>query len=176
MPLPLDLPAIFRRTLYVVVGARAAQLYLPARHTFDTGILIRAEDARMAADELRTVKARRVGPLAIPGETWRLEDGEELDVLHGNEPWIETALSSPRPGPGGVPCIDLPWLVLMKLTASRTQDLADLSRMLGAASEADAARVCAAIARFQPQDLEDAASLRQLGQLECGGERPPASP
>ena len=37
--------------------------------------------------------------------------------------------------PDGLPIIDLPYLVLMKLSASRTQDLADISRMLGLADE-----------------------------------------
>jgi len=60
--------------------------------------------------------------------------------------------------------------VLMKLEASRLQDIADLARMLGLASESERERVRAAVARYVPDALEDLESLIYLGMLEMGTE------
>lgn len=60
----------------------------------------------------------------------------------------------------------LPYLVLMKLASSRLQDTADLSRMLGLASEEELTRVRAAVARYAPQEADDMESLIYLGRLE----------
>ena len=44
--------------------------------------------------------------------------------------------AAPRQAPDGLPVIALRYLVLMKLEAGRTQDLADVSRMHGGAPNA----------------------------------------
>jgi hypothetical protein len=59
----------------------------------------------------------------------------------------------------------------MKLAASRVQDAADLSRMLGLASEEDLARVRAVVARYAPDEADDVESLIYLGRVEMGSER-----
>jgi hypothetical protein len=61
----------------------------------------------------------------------------------------------------------LPYLVLMKLESSRLQDTADLSRMLGLASEEELARVRAVVARYAPGEADDLESLIYLGRLEA---------
>jgi hypothetical protein len=58
-----------------------------------------------------------------------------MDVILLNEPWVREAIQHPKIGSDGLPYIDLPYLVLMKLSANRIQDLADISRMLGGANE-----------------------------------------
>jgi hypothetical protein len=68
----------------------------------------------------------------------------------------------------GLPVIGLPYLVLMKVKASRTQDLADVSRMLGGADEGALAEVRGVIERFWPEAMEDVESLVVLGRLEYG--------
>jgi hypothetical protein len=54
----------------------------------------------------------------------------------------------------------------MKFQASRVQDLADITRMLGQANETQLQRVRAVFARWLPDAQEDLESLTLLGQLE----------
>ena len=58
-----------------------------------------------------------------------------LDVLESAENWAAKAIRQPMPGPEGLPVISLPYLILMKLRASRGIDIGDLTRILGAAGE-----------------------------------------
>ena len=62
--------------------------------------------------------------------------------------------------------LSLPYLVLMKVQSSRTQDLADVSRMLGLASQKERQLTRQVFARWQPDALEDLDSLITLGDLE----------
>jgi len=57
---------------------------------------------------------------------------------------------------------------LIKIASSRVQDVADLSRMLGLASEEELARVRATVARYVPNEIDDLESLIYLGQVEMG--------
>ena len=54
----------------------------------------------------------------------------------------------------------------MKLTTTRTQDWADLSLMLGLASDKALNAVRSVVARYSPADSEDLESLIYLGNLE----------
>lgn len=65
-----------------------------------------------------------------------------------------------------LPVLGLPYLVLMKLTAMRSQDWADVSRMLGLATEADLEEVRDVVRRYSPEDVEDLEALIMLGQRE----------
>ena len=57
---------------------------------------------------------------------------------------------------------------MIKMASSRVQDVADLSRMLGLASEEELARVRATVARYVPNEIDDLESLIYLGQVEMG--------
>ncbi len=149
-----------------VVGAVAARLYMPERATRDLDILIRREDEQVVRERLETAGYRHGVSLAVPGFTVCSPEGTEIDVLLGDAPWVEEALATPRVDPTGLPVLDLPYLVLMKLEASRLQDMADLARMLGLASETERERVRAVVARYAPDALEDLESLIYLGMLE----------
>jgi hypothetical protein len=70
--------------------------------------------------------------------------------------------------PDGQPYVTLPFLVLMKLAASRVQDLADVSRMMGLADADAIADTRALVARCRPADAEDLESLIRLGRIESG--------
>jgi hypothetical protein len=54
----------------------------------------------------------------------------------------------------------------MKLEASRTNDLSDISRMLGQAGDRELDEVRRVIERYDPNGLEDLESLILLGKLE----------
>lgn len=151
---------------FVVVGGVATRLYMPERMTLDLDIVIAANQAECAYQQLRAAGATKVSDLSIPGSQWELPDGTSLDILEIDEPWIEAALNSPNYAPDGLPIIDLPYLILMKLNASRSQDLADISRMLGCATDSEIEKVKEIIAIYLPTAVEDLESLIMLGKLE----------
>lgn len=67
--------------------------------------------------------------------------------------------------------IALPYLILLKMRASRGTDIGDLTRMLGAADEAELERT-RRVVRTHLSDAEgDLESLIQLGQLEYAATR-----
>ena len=62
--------------------------------------------------------------------------------------------------------LDLPYLVLMKMEASRSRDFGDLGTMLGLASEEELNRVRAVIRRYAPDMVDDLESFIYLGKVE----------
>ena len=64
--------------------------------------------------------------------------------------------------------LPLPYLVLIKLQGGWTQDLADISRMLGLANADAREAVRRLVAREAPEDCDDLESLIRLGRLEFG--------
>ncbi|MEW6752778.1 MAG: hypothetical protein AB1505_17635 [Candidatus Latescibacterota bacterium] len=161
-----DLLNLIRHTPFVVVGGVATRLYMQERVTLDVDILVAAADAARLHEELRTAGCRHEGPLSMGGSHWVLPDGGGLDVLESEAAWVRAALASPRRAPDGLPVADLPYLVLLKLQASRTQDLADVSRMLGGAPEPELDRVRQVVRAHLPEAAEDLESLIVLGRME----------
>ena len=151
---------------YVIIGGVATWLYMPERMILDLGILILAQDATSIYNWLKQAGGRQISELSIPGSQWELADGTSLDVLTSDDEWASHSIRTPNYSPDGTPVIALPYLVLMKLKASRAQDLADISRMLGAATENSLQSVRTAIKQYFPEALEDMESLAMLGRLE----------
>ncbi len=87
-------------------------------------------------------------------------------MLESKEAWATKAIATPNKAPDGLPYIALPYLVLMKLQASRSQDLADVSRMMGSAQESTLMAVRKVINVYLPEAAEDLESLIMLGKLE----------
>lgn len=155
----IDLP-------YVIVDAVATRLYMPERMTDDLNILIYSSEAEQIYARLVEKQAISIGNLSIGGTSWQLPDRTILDIIVSDRAWVTEALLHPRTSPDGQPVIDLPYLILMKLEASRTTDLSDISRMLGQADDRELERVRQIIQRYDPNSLEDLESLIQLGKLE----------
>jgi len=166
-----DLRPVLRGIPWVVVGAVATRAYMPERMTKDIDILVRLEDGEEVRARLESAGYKTITALGVPGYLFKSPEGVELDVIFGEYPWIEEALANPRHDPAGYPVLDLPYLVIMKLEASRAQDTADLSRMLGLASDEELDRVRAAVTRYAPHDLDDLESLIYLGKVEMEGVR-----
>ncbi|MGI0482344.1 hypothetical protein ACN4EE_16365 [Geminocystis sp. CENA526] len=80
----------------------------------------------------------------------------------GEDEWVKDTIALPNYAPDGLPIIALPYLVLMKLSASRTQDLADISRMLGLAKEEQLSKIRLIIKKYLPMAEEDLESLMML--------------
>lgn len=107
--------------------------------------------------------------LTIGGTAWRAPGGELVDVIESDAPWVGEALQNLQRDAQGFPVLSLPYLVLMKVEASRVQDLADAARMLGLADETTRQAVRVVFNRWLPDALEDLDSLMMLGILEMGG-------
>ncbi len=161
-----DLRPVLQSIPWVVIGAVATRAYMPERATKDLDILVRREDGDEVRERLEAAGYTFITHLAVPGFLVHSPEGVEVDVVLGDYPWLDEALAHPRQDPAGFPVLDLPYLVLMKLAASRVQDTADLSRMLGLASDEELAPVRAVVARYAPADVDDLESLIYLGRFE----------
>jgi len=139
---------------------------MPERATKDLDILIRREDGDEVRERLEAAGYRYVSRLAVPGFLAQSPEGVEVDVVLGDYPWLEEALTRLRQDPAGYPVLALPYLVLMKMESSRGRDLGDLTTMLGLASEEELAQVREVVARYAPEEAEDLESLIYLGQVE----------
>ena len=166
-----DLRSILQGIPWLIVGGVATRAYMPERATQDMDILIRRADADRVWQKLQSAGYTRVSELAIPGFVARSPDNIELDVLYGDAAWLDEALQHPETDAAGYPVIGLPYLVLMKLASARAQDMADLARMLGLASEARLAQVRNAVRRYALDAVEDLESLIYLGRLEIESDR-----
>jgi len=161
-----NIKRIIQKTLFIVVGGIATRLYMPEIMTDDVGILVLTQDAANLYRELEQVGSTRTGELSIGGSTWKLPDGTYLDVIESRDSWVREAITNPNKAPDGLPIIGLPYLVLMKLQASRGIDIGDLTRMLGRADETALRLVRRAVQDFLPDAVEDLESLIVLGKLE----------
>ncbi|MFZ4727659.1 MAG: hypothetical protein ACOYMQ_03235 [Pseudanabaena sp.] len=161
-----NLNNIIKQAPFVIVGGVATRLYMPERMTLDLDILVRAEDAQLVYEDLEKANGQKIGDLSISGAQWQLSDGTSLDVLEFEGDWVVEAINSPNYAPDGLPVIDLPYLVLMKLIAGRSQDIADISRMLGVSEDLQLQRVKKVINQYLPNAMEDLESLVVLGKLE----------
>ena len=161
-----NLNDIIKQADFVIVGDVATRLYMPERMTLDLDILVRTKDAQLLYEDLEKANGQKIGNLSIAGTQWRLKDGTSLDVLEFEGDWVTEAISSPNYAPDGLPVVDLPYLVLMKLIAGRSQDIADISRMLGVAEDLQLQRVKKVINQYLPNAMEDLESLAALGKLK----------
>lgn len=161
-----DLRHILFGIHWVIVGGVATRAYMPERMTQDLNILIHTQDAETVLSRLQAASYQLVQKLSIPGFLLTSPEGIELDVLLGEQPWIKEALASPAYDLANYPVLPLPYLILLKLEASRVQDIADVTRMLGWASEEMLEKVRQAIAQYAPQESDDLESLVFLGRQE----------
>ena len=161
-----DLREILQGIPWVVVGGVATRAYMPERKTMDMDILVHTNDGEEVITRLRQAGFKIVSRLVVPGYLTRSPKGVELDVIFGDAKWVREALAQPKHDLAGYPTIPMPYLVLMKLLASRVQDSADVSRMVGLATEQERQEVRRVIAKYSPEDLDDLESLVFLGKKE----------
>jgi len=161
-----DLRPILKGLDWAIIGGVATRAYMPERMTQDMDILVYQNDKDAALARLQQAGYEMIQPLAIPGYAFRSPDGIEVDLLFRNDAWLKDALSKPVLDPAGYPVIALPYLILLKMGAQRTQDWADVSRMLGWAPDADLDEVRAVVKQYAPEDLDDLESLIFIGRKE----------
>lgn len=152
---------------WCVVGAVAANAYMSPRQTADLDIAILARDRPQVHRALQGKGFRHVQELNIPGSTWAAPAGGNVDVLEMSQPWAADAMLKAESGRiASVPLMPLVYLVLMKLEASRSIDVGDLSRMLALATEQQLAEIRQLVGHWMPNDIEDLEQLLALGRAE----------
>lgn len=161
-----DLRPLLKGIEWAIVGGVATRAYMPERMTKHLDIVVHHKDGEAVIRRLEEAGYRIASQLAVPGCLMISPDGTELDVLFGNYPWLKQALHDTGEDPAGYPVIRLPYLTLMKLQAQRSQDWADVSRMLGWAEDVVLDEVRAAVQKFAPEDMEDLESLIFIGKRE----------
>ncbi len=158
---------------HAVVGAVAANSYMPQRATVDIDFAIAKRDAALVESQLEEHGWTRLGALgmvAMEGSSWSDGANNTVDVLYLPPAWGPAAIKAAQGNLlNGMPTVTLPYLALMKLLASRTIDTGDLSRMLGHQTEAVLGEVRSVVRRFaRPEDVQDLKSIIELGRLEYG--------
>jgi len=151
-----------------VVGAVATRLYMPERTTFDLDLAIASADAKAARRAVRSAGWTHEGDLTIGGSSWLTLDGVSVDLIEGSEEWWPGAIAEAQLNLDlqGLPILPLRYLALMKFRSGRTQDVADVTRMLGQADPVQLEAIRALFKSEEPGGLEDLESLIELGQLE----------
>lgn len=161
-----DLRSILEGLEWVIVGGVATRAYMPERMTKDMDILVRQSDGPKAIERLRQAGYQTGSELALPGFMMVSPEGVEVDILFGKYPWLDEAFSNKQQDPAGYPVLALPYLILMKMDATRAQDWADITRMLGWAADDQLQQVRQIVAHYTPEDVEDIESLIFIGQKE----------
>lgn len=141
---------------FVVIGGVATRLYAPERVTADLDILIETKNA--AALDVDIERAGGIFCCEL--------NGMPLDVREEDSLWAAEAVANPASAPNGLPVISLPYLVLMKMRASRGIDMGDLTRVLGAADDKAIQETRRIIAGNLADGVEDLEGLIYLGRLE----------
>jgi hypothetical protein len=161
---------------YAVIGGVATRMYMPERTTAAIDLLVEPEHFdRAIAQLVENGYECRPQPLQFSDTRLgligqRLLSSRPVDILSSHQPWVHDAVASVRWENETLPIVDLPYLVALKLDASRSIDQGDLSRMLGFAAKPDLDRIRSLIGRLLPADVEDLEQYIALGQYEVGNE------
>ena len=163
-----DPTSILSPIQWAVVGAVATRLYMLERMTQDLDIVIQTVDGSQARKKLAAAGFIYQGELSVGRSSWRTSNGESIDILEDSDVWWADVIADAQANRDaqGLPVVPLPYLVLIKFQASRVQDIADVTRMLGQAEEATLDTVRVLFTQHAPEDLEDLESLIELGRLE----------
>ena len=151
---------------WAITGAVATRAYMPERMTRDIDIVVQREHCKRVWQRFQDAGYRVAAVLDAPYFVAHSPDGVEIDVICADFPWLAEALQNPALDAADYPVLALPFLILMKLMASRGVDLGDMTRMLGLAAETDLHQVRVTVQRYRPDDSEDLEALILLGQRE----------
>ncbi len=158
---------------FMIVGAHAANAYMPARNTHDVDLLVKSEDfpnAEQCLQESSWIKSSDLlfpnAKLGLFGSAWhRDKAGEEIDLLSSNQPWVTEAFeTSTVQDQNGARIIPLPFIILMKIDSARTVDQGDLGRMLGRLDDSQIEKIIAVVERHY-DDYQAPDDIRQYAEF-----------
>lgn len=169
-----DLDAAFADVAHAVIGAVAANEYMPARYTADLDFAVAGSETDAADQALRRAGWSRRNDLVLraplTGSAWTAADGRAVDVITVPDAWgDELVADAMRNRRRGMPMATLPHLVALKLISGRSIDAGDLTRMLGH-QDAVALEAVGAVARrvLAAEELADLERVIELGRLKFG--------
>ena len=164
---PITLKSLLPENLpYVIVGGMAAAYYQPARFTEDIDLMLLAEISTVVEQALSQAGWTQLGIISFGGSSWQSPNGELIDLLHApDQSWVSAALDFPIKTPEGLPVIDLPYLLILKLSATRAVDISDIVGMLQQANEIEKQRIRQIIAAHRLDLLEDFDQFAAIAQL-----------
>lgn len=161
---------ILGATRWVLVGGLALRAYIPERMTLDVDILIHERDSERARIAFRDAGYPITGQLSIGGFSVQADDANTppIDVLTRSDGWLDTVLATPASDAAGYPVLPRAYLILLKLQAGRTQDLADVQRLVAYTSPAQRAEFIQVVRLASSELVEDLESLFTLADFEFG--------
>lgn len=172
-PIP-DLASVLGSLRWALVGGMALRAYAPERMTLDVDIVMHERDDRAAREAFVDAGYEIVGELSIGGFTAREEEAPDempVDVITRSDPWLDDVLAAPHLDDYGYPVLPCPYLALLKLQAGRTQDLADVQRLLAATPPVERASTRRLVEAYAPDLVENYDDLMALADLEFGPPR-----
>jgi hypothetical protein len=162
---------------FCVVGGIATRAYMPERSTKDIDFLVSPDDfegteqrlraagysATARSDDLSFSDSR----LGLFGRAWQKEN-IRINLISSSQAWVHEAIMAESFDQTGLRVIALPYLVLMKIDASRGQDQADVERMLGRVSAENVECIAEIVDRYSgdPQAADDVRQYALLGRME----------
>ena len=163
-----DLRGILKEIDWAVIGGVGLRLYIPERQTQDLDIAVNKNDAKEVRKRLKEARFEYKGELSCGGSSWLSSEGAVIDVIECSQPWIDIALKEAKKNRDkeDLPIIPFEYLILMKFTSARVQDIADITRMLGLSDTEKIERTRQVFRDQLLEDLEDLESLIYLGRLE----------
>ena len=151
---------------YVIVSGIASAHYQPARFTEDIDLMILAAESATVEQALFQAGWSQLGVISFGGSSWQSANGELIDLLHApNQSWVAIALDSPIKTSEGLQIIDLPYLLILKLSATRAVDISDIVGMLQHASDDEKQRIRQVIETHRSDLLEDFNQFCAIAQL-----------
>ncbi|HMO55756.1 MAG TPA: hypothetical protein PKA05_00395 [Roseiflexaceae bacterium] len=155
---------------WVLVGGIALRAYIPERMTLDVYILVHQRDEERVRAAFLAAGYRVTGLLSIGGLSVQSVQASEppIDVLTRADVWLDDALAELVHDSAGYPVLGRSFLILLKLQAGRTQDLADVQRLVAHTSAEERTAYLQLIRRESPELIEDLESLYTLADLEFG--------
>jgi len=155
---------------WVLVRGLALRAYIPERMTLDVDILIHERDSKAVCAAFTAAGYHVIGQLSIGGFSVQGDEpgAPPIDVLTRADSWLDAALATPSRDSAGYPVLARLYLILLKLQAGRTQDLADVQRLVAYTSVAERAEFTQVVRQESPELVEDLESLFTLADLEFG--------
>lgn len=162
--------AVLGSICWVLVGGLALRAYIPERMTLDVDILIHERDSAMTRMAFVAAGYRVPDQLSIGGFSVQPDtaDARPIDVFTRADAWLDGVLAAPAHDSAGYPVLPRTYLILLKLQAGRTQDLADVQRLVALTSAAERVTFLEVVRQECPELVEDLEALFMLTDLEFG--------
>jgi hypothetical protein len=149
---------------YALIGGHAVSILGHQRTTSDIDVLVAPHDMEEAAEALESQGAQRGNPLSIGGISLTMPGGTEVDIVSPDEPWVSDAISASTGSPYGQ-VVTRPWLVLMKMWASRgLQEDTDMVYMIKAMPDEEKEETRRLFGQWLPSDIDDLEQMVELSQ------------